>query len=106
MSDHDTLPPDSERTSPYHAQFVPQEFDIENSDAPEWAKELFRRVEARRDEERAQLDRIERNQKIQTQEVRRLSGRVRDHDSELGTLRDRIESLEDWRDAVEGKAAE
>jgi hypothetical protein len=80
----------------------PAEFDIETSDAPEWAKELLRA----RQEDRLLLNRIERNQRIQSNEVRRISKRVLDHDKELGELRDRVESLEDWRDETESEAAE
>jgi hypothetical protein len=107
MSEHDTLPPDSERTDVHHViPLSPPEFDIETSDAPTWAKALYRQANDRRAEDRAQLDRIERNQRIQRAEVQRISGRVVAHDAELEEIRDRVSDLEDWRDERDGRAAE
>ncbi len=96
IRERDTLPPDSERTSPENEvpRRAPSEFDIEASDAPEWAKVLLRNQR----EDRAALSRIERNQRLTANEVRRLSRRVGDHDQELEDIRSRVSELEDWRD--------
>lgn len=100
-SERDTLLPSELPTATDHAPPEPAEFDIENSDAPDWAKALYRLQAETRAEERARAERLERNQRIQIEEVRRLSRRVGGHDSELEDLRERIEDLEDWRDGVE-----
>ncbi len=103
MSEHETmLPPLELPTAPDHA--IPSElpqFDIDNSDAPEWAKALYHQNEKRREEEAAFLDRLEKNQRFQLREIRRVSGRVSDHDAEIRDLRERVEDLEDWRESTD-----
>lgn len=100
MSDIDTLlPPPTEPEHPTRTDYAvpsePRKFDIETSDAPDWFKAFWRQHAQSREEERAILQSIERNQRIQTQEVRRLSRRVNDHDGELEELRERVEGIED-----------
>lgn len=77
------------------------EFDLETSDAPPWAKALYRLQSSAIAEERAARATLERNQRIQIREIRRLSRRVGDHDGELEDHRERLEELEDWRESME-----
>lgn len=109
MSDHethDTIPSPASSAAPTRTDHAvptsPPIFDIEKSDAPDWAKALYRAQVDGREEERARLERIERNQRLQLKEVRRLSRRVGDHDEEINDLRTRLEDVEDWRARVEG----
>ena len=80
---------------------APPQLDPDTIDAPDWARFLIRTLLTGRDEEREQLRRIESNQRVQLREIRRVSRRVTEHDTEIGDLRRRVEDLEDWRDAEE-----
>lgn len=73
----------------------PPAYDIESDpNAPEWAKFLSNQITRSKSEDKAQLNRIERNLETNYRSTQRLSKRVNEHDSELEEVRVRVDHLE------------